>query len=1538
MKTLSWLYIPIIFFLSALGLLCACGNGEPSGGTRRILVIHSWDSSGEEGAFFQNKMEEEFHKEDIKAEIHHIYANMRHVTNREFTKSHWPAYLDSIKIWKPEIILLNDDPILTWVFNERPCDSLFFNTPVVFAGINSLHRDSVMKYPLMTGFGCNINLPRCIEMLYTVTGKHLAFVELDDSEYDEALRKKFHGQLSDTTRFINNDIEHLADLNVDKINKTFTSKTVVDFVSFQEPNWEPDKRKKHHTKKEIHNRVKQIWDNTEKACHIQVKNDIYSNSLLDLNKLPQFTCIRAGFNNPQKLKILGGFFTSTEVQIKDQVDYAARILKGTSPTALNRTVHMSDFYMDYNAMKKYSPALKYEDFANKYHIINAPMALESPIMYYLIIGLLGAIVFVIITCMAQLLYSWRQKGQRALLDDLLYEDKMHSLIFSNSDDTLWHISGKSITFVKEFAIKHDIDNTILLRDFEKMVHQDTIQSFYLLRDFRNQRGKKVLRFKLTFDKGQTWSWHEMTYTATEDSANSGYLYGIMLNINQKKAVEDTLSEAQMKASEVALKENFLANISHDLRTPLNAITGFSMLLTNKDMTFEEGEREEYGKIIHQNTDMILNMIDSVMQKAQLETGELELIMKPADINDVINKAYNTNKIIAPTHLKFALESPQKSYMVNIDETRTMQVVNNFLSNAFKFTASGSVTLGWRESKEDDMAEIYVRDTGIGVDEEGQKHIFDRYYKETENDKGTGLGLNISKTIIEKQGGKIGIESKLGVGSKFFFKLPHFVQCIIMVLGLGISASLFTSCNNHQGTEKKYNILVLHSYTKSFSNYILFDECIQSTLRSQNINADIKNIYMGLEDPASSGKPKVTEMLDSINRIGWKPDVIMAEGDRVIYDISTHRNEELLSYIYKLPVVFGGLHHPNWNLLRGHKNIVVFYDPIDYSTNINLAAELSGNNIVNIELDHFYQDSIIKKELSQTIARPPYVNKIDSDLRNALSEEGVPHFQDSILVYTTAIAKQDFSDEKSDKEVNKEILMHAWMIPQLSVKMDLYSTYIIDKTNKPQFTAVKAGFGDERVRFLAGYFAGYKTVATDMAMTASRILKGNFSNDMSGKQHEKHYYMDYRAMQKLGLNYYDYSNRFKIINAPIKYRYPILYYAEYIAIIFFVFVIIVIWLALINYWRERSDQVLISNIKQKANLRILSLNGADSRPLRNEEGVKKVLGLIHPDHKENIQFIEQSLQIEGTHQYDIYADVDQNKKYEWWQLRFVVFKTKGNKQRIDGLVININESKKYEEKMRVAIQLAEEAKRKEDFLMTISHEIRTPLNAVVGFSDVIISLPPDALSQEELDEISFNINENNAKLAAMIEDILMFSRIESGRLRFVNDEFSASDLLEELYNEWQDKIPVNVNLNKFITHNNIYIYSDRVRVKYILNQLISNAVKFTTSGNIIITSLYHFKEQKIELRIEDSGCGISQEKQTAVFNLFWKDNEFVPGLGLGLNISHKLAEGMNAKLVVDSREGYGSAFSLLMDARIKKETEKGAEQDTENDPQKDTENT
>lgn len=1496
--------------LAAVFFIVSCGNNKPKGDERNIVVFHSWDDSGEDGEYFRDLMQQEFYDAGINAKVHHIYANMRHRSNKTFTTQDWPAYLDSIRNWKPELILMNDDPILSWMIHERPCDSLFFNTPIVYAGINDLIRDSVSQYHLMTGFGCNMNITRCIEMMQNVTDGHLAYIELDNNPYDTALRKKLAKQISDSTRFINNNEKRLPSLDDAYLKEKYPSMTVVDFVSCADPQWNGYvKDGKEISGSEV---LMQAIENAAKANHIQVKYDIYSSSLLNYSDRPQFTCIRAMFNNPKELKILGGFFTSTEVQVKDQVEYAVKILRGTPPAILNTLIHTTDFYMDYNAMQLYKPTLKYSDFASKYHIINAPMALKTPVLYYLIIAIILLLITGFIVIMALLLYNWRQKAQKGFLDTLMYENKIHELIFVNSDDTPWHISDGNFHVSEEFAARHNLPNNILtLSEFQEMVHPDSTLSLRLLEDFRNQRGKRTLRFKLSFDNKQTWSWYEFTYSITEDAANSSTLYGIMLNIDKQKDAEETLAQAQKKASEIALKESFLTNISHDLRTPLNAITGFSSLLANKDMTFEEGEREEYGKIIHQNTDMILNMIDSVMERALLESGEIELIMTPTNIKDLVQKVYLTNKVIAPPHLKYSMIPSSKDFIVNIDATRTMQVLNNFLGNAFKFTVEGSIILGWREHPEDDTVEVYVKDTGIGIDEEGQKNIFTRYHKEKENDKGTGLGLNISKTIIEKQGGSIGVESKPGIGSKFFFRLPRYIQSLLLVLGLGLFSGLFASCSRQEHRPSTENILVIHGYSETIPDYVRFDDYIGTAMRKQNIHANIKNLYLGLDDPALSGEEQIEAMFESLNKANWKPDIILTEGDRVAFVLENTKNKELLYYLDNIFIIMGGLHHPNWDFIRKHEKIVAFYDPIDYTTNIDNIVELTGKNYINIELDNFHIDSIIRKELSQAIARPPYIDRIGVRPTESNIAEASTNLKDSVAIYTSSAA--------DDREgINTEMYMNAWLVPQLSVKYDMYDAMIMRKTGIPQFTAIKAGFADGTGRFLSGYFADYNTIANDLADAATVLLQGGHFKNQAGKQHKKQYYMDYQAMEKLGMKYSDYSDKYIIVNAPIKYKYPFFYYAEHIAFVLFGVMIIAIWLVLISYWREYSENMLVSDIKQKANIRNLALNEVNSKLVRNEKGIKALLNHVHSDYQENMQLIQQSLLIEGTHQYDLYADINKNGQYEWWQLRFAVIKTVDNRRRIDGLLMNINESKKYEEDMRLAIQLAEEARQKENFLMTISHEIRTPLNAVVGFSDVLISLPPEMLSQDDLEELSRNINENNANLTAMIENILMFSRIESGRLRFIDSEFSVAGLIQELGNEWRNKVPRNISLTVSHINSNIYICADRERLKHILIQFLSNAVKYTQEGTISMTAFYHYKEKQVEIRVEDSGCGISVEKQKAVFDLFWKDNEFIPGLGLGLTIAHKLADGMGALLQVDSCEGFGSVFSLIMDASLKKE--------------------
>ena len=220
------------------------------------------------------------------------------------------------------------------------------------------------------------------------------------------------------------------------------------------------------------------------------------------------------------------------------------------------------------------------------------------------------------------------------------------------------------------------------------------------------------------------------------------------------------------------------------------------------------------------------------------------------------------------------------------------------------------------------------------------------------------------------------------------------------------------------------------------------------------------------------------------------------------------------------------------------------------------------------------------------------------------------------------------------------------------------------------------------------------------------------------------------------------------------------------------------------------------------------------------------------------------------------------------------------------------------------------------MTTISHEIRTPLNAVVGFSDVMVSMPADSFSPEELAEYAKIIKTNNTSLTGMIENILMFSRIESGRLQYVNAEFEASELMQELGAEWSDMMPDGVALHVMAVQQGIYLNNDRERVKYILNQMISNAVKFTEKGFVLLGVDYNLNTDQVEFVVRDSGCGIPREKQEAAFGLFWKDNGFIPGLGLGLHVAKKMADGMKLELRVESKVGFGSRFSLVSPAEVR----------------------
>ena len=254
-----------------------------------------------------------------------------------------------------------------------------------------------------------------------------------------------------------------------------------------------------------------------------------------------------------------------------------------------------------------------------------------------------------------------------------------------------------------------------------------------------------------------------------DNSIFGYLYMVFDDTeNQMKREEmwqKELELAKVKEADV-LKSAFLANMSHEIRTPLNAIVGFSDIIAE---TYDQEERQTYLDIIHKNNDLLLQLINDILDFSKIEAGTLDYHIEKLDIKEICGEIViaNSIKMKPGVNLIFSNNSPSISLMT--DEKRIIQVISNFINNAIKFTNEGSITLYYE--KIDDTIKVCVKDTGIGINETDQKHIFERFVKANTFKQGTGLGLTISKTIIEYLGGNIGVDSEVGKGSTFWFTLP-----------------------------------------------------------------------------------------------------------------------------------------------------------------------------------------------------------------------------------------------------------------------------------------------------------------------------------------------------------------------------------------------------------------------------------------------------------------------------------------------------------------------------------------------------------------------------------------------------------------------------------------------------------------------------------------------------------------------------------------------------------------------------------------------
>lgn len=244
--------------------------------------------------------------------------------------------------------------------------------------------------------------------------------------------------------------------------------------------------------------------------------------------------------------------------------------------------------------------------------------------------------------------------------------------------------------------------------------------------------------------------------------------------NRADEAEAKLKEYEEKAQQAEkasrMKSLFLANMSHEIRTPLNAIEGFSRIMCETDSA---SERMKYMEIIESNNTRLLSLINEILDISRVEAGEITIKKEQTDLNVLCQSLKQLFKFRCPDSVQMIYTKPNMNVTLLTDENRLTQVFSNLIGNALKHTTNGSISYGYRLINDGQEVEFFVSDTGSGIAAEDLPNIFKTYVsKDAETMKnGYGLGLPLSKIIIEKMGGEIRCNSELGKGATFFFTLP-----------------------------------------------------------------------------------------------------------------------------------------------------------------------------------------------------------------------------------------------------------------------------------------------------------------------------------------------------------------------------------------------------------------------------------------------------------------------------------------------------------------------------------------------------------------------------------------------------------------------------------------------------------------------------------------------------------------------------------------------------------------------------------------------
>lgn len=748
-----------------------------------------------------------------------------------------------------------------------------------------------------------------------------------------------------------------------------------------------------------------------------------------------------------------------------------------------------------------------------------------------------------------------------------------------------------------------------------------------------------------------------------------------------------------------------------------------------------------------------------------------------------------------------------------------------------------------------------------------------------------------------------------------------------VAGYILILSLCLVCAHPAHAETR-RIALIHSFEPGYPPAAKALELLQKEFSLLGLDCDVREYYLDCDRYMEEAENlRMAGFVDDLS--AWGAELIAVLDDQAAYALMACRHP----LAHEIPVVFSGVNYPNISLLLQYPNITGYADTPDYLRTIRMIESIMGKSRICLMNGQVFLDRKIWHALNEQCRGQGFAIVTSTEgayfagssyhrVRERETISPILKRQNiDVLLDTTKIVRMT-----SDSIAIRHLM---WLgrgdnTLLLYTKRDYTTKRVGMLFDNPTFQTINEGFGFADY-LLGGYFTPLESQIRYMATGIKERLEGRMPRQQV-TECAKQYVLNWHVLQKYGIPLESIPAEYTVMYIPFseRYRYPILI-GSILGAVFVLTVIVLLSFSLLRERRRKREA--LRNLLYEHETLCLAIEGNSTYAWRLEGDsvscdsqfcelihhrpgrllLDEITPYIHPDDlpafRKNIAARHERTHHKGQYRCNFTGE------FQWWEFSYNTIHTPGHAPIIAGLLQNIQELKDHEQELIESRELAEQAELKQSFLNNMSHEIRTPLNAIVDFSDMLANEPE--FSNEERQEFVDIINTNTKLLLKLVGDVLELSRIESGNLSFTFQRESVCRLLDDVYQTHSLLIRPPLQFLKDFPPEDVQVNVDPMRLTQVLTNFLNNANKFTKGGSIRLGYCCPSGMSEVHLYVEDTGIGIPHSEQKMIFERFYKRSEFSQGVGLGLSICVLIVEKMGGRIELQSEEGRGSRFTVVL---------------------------